>query len=114
MLYKRQNRLYTNTMTEAEVLTIIKTILDNKSESTITEVKSATGGFPKCYDTISAFSNKFGGTIIFGINEKKDFAIEGVKNLKTIQTKIGELCHDNMEPIVHVSMLPVKYSNKTV
>lgn len=44
-----------------------------KTEANKIEAKSASVDFPKkCYDTFSSFSNKYGGIIIFGINEERD------------------------------------------
>lgn len=40
-----------------------------QTETDKIEAKTAEVDFPKkCYDTISAFANKYGGIIIFGIN----------------------------------------------
>ena len=58
-------------MTENEVIDIIKYIQNYQIETDTIEAKTAEKGYPKkCYDTISGFANKYGGIIIFGINEK--------------------------------------------
>lgn len=60
-----------------EVVDAINTLRKFKSETNRIEAKTASDGFPKkCYDTISSFSNKYGGIIIFGINEEKGSVIE--------------------------------------
>ncbi len=64
-------------MEKADVMEAIKYLQKYKTETNKIEVKATADGFPKkCYDTISSFSNKYGGIIIFGINENNDFSIE--------------------------------------
>ena len=61
-------------MTEAEVIEIIDYLKKYKTETNKIEAKTASVDFPKkCYDTLSSFSNKYGGVIIFGLNEEKGF-----------------------------------------
>ena len=44
------------------------------------ELKTAAGGFPKTMpDSISAFANGAGGTIVFGISEKKRLSFGGYR-----------------------------------
>lgn len=54
-------------MERTEVIEAIEYVKKYKMETNRIEVKSAIGGYPKCYDTFSSFSNKYGGIIIFGI-----------------------------------------------
>ena len=69
-------------MEKIEVIEAIKYLKKYKTETNKIEAKAAAYGFPKkCYDTFSSFSNKYGGIIIFGINEEKDFNVEGVYDL---------------------------------
>ena len=57
-------------MTEKEVIEAIKYMQKYQTETDKIEAKTAEIDCPKkCYDTISAFANKYGGLIIFGINE---------------------------------------------
>ena len=70
-------------------------------------------GFPKkCYDTFSSFSNKSGGVIIFGINEKNNFSIDGVYDLNDLQKQISSMCSDSMEPAIRPDILPFEYEGK--
>lgn len=53
-------------MEKNEVIDAIRLLRKYNTETNRIEVKSALLGFPKkCYDTISSFSNKYGGIIIF-------------------------------------------------
>lgn len=67
-------------MVEKELHDLILSIQTRGCEEQITEVKSAHNGCPeKLYDTISAFSNQDnGGTFVFGLDEKNQFAKVGV------------------------------------
>ena len=52
-------------METKEVIEAIQTLRKYKTETNQIEAKDASGGFPKkCYDTISSFSNKYGGISI--------------------------------------------------
>lgn len=52
-----------------------------QTESDDLEFKSAAGGFPdNFWDTYSAFANSDGGTIVFGVSEKKGrFFLDGLQ-----------------------------------
>lgn len=53
-------------MEKIEVLEAIDFLRKYNMETNRIEAKTALFGFPKkCYDTISSFSNKYGGLIIF-------------------------------------------------
>ena len=66
-------------MLEKEVIEKIEYMQKHQTETDRIEAKTAEGGFPKkCYDTISAFANKYGGIIIFGINENNGFTAQDV------------------------------------
>ena len=101
-------------MEKQEVISAIHYIKKYKTETNRIEVKKAVGGFPKCYDTISSFSNKYGGLIIFGIDESMDFEITGVYDINDLQKKISSLCNDSMEPAVRPDILPLEYDGKKI
>ena len=62
-----------------ELEALVGQVQQQKSESQSIEVKTAQGGFPRIYDTLSAFSNQDGGgTIIFGVDESEGFRVAGV------------------------------------
>ena len=56
-------------MLEFELVDLINKILQTKCESNDLEIKAARDGCPKLFDTLSSFSNQYGGgTIVFGID----------------------------------------------
>ena len=73
-------------MTEKEVIDAIKYMQEYQTETDKLEAKTAEKGCPqKCYDTISAFANKRGGIIIFGINEHNNFIEQDVYDVNDLQ-----------------------------
>lgn len=102
-------------MEKSDVIKAIEYLKKYKTETDRLEVKSALLGFPKrCYDTLSSFSNKYGGLIIFGISEDKNFKIEGVYDLNDLQKQVSAMCSDSMEPSIRVDILPMEYENKNI
>lgn len=102
-------------MEKNEVIDAIEFLKKHKTKTNKIEVKTASHGFPKkCYDTFSSFSNKYGGIIIFGINEENDFNVEGVYNLNDLQKHIASMCSDAMEPAIRVDILPMEYDGKNI
>lgn len=102
-------------MDKIEVLEAISYLRKYKTETDRIEVKTAKGGFPKkCYDTISSFSNKYGGLIIFGLSEDNGFATEGVYNVSDLQKQITDLCSDSMVPTIRPDILAFEYEGKSI
>ena len=59
-------------MDKEKVLELIQELNEKQTETICIEAKTARGGKPeKYYDTVSSFSNTMGGTILFGVEEKK-------------------------------------------
>ena len=87
---------------QAETLKkLINDVITKKAESQTIEIKSAEHGCPtRLFDTLSSFSNQDdGGIIIFGIDEKDNFAIKGVYDAQDLQKKVTEQCKQ-MDPAV--------------
>lgn len=98
-----------------DVIKNIEILRKYNSETNMIEVKTASMGFPKkCYDTISSFANKYGGMIIFGINENNGFSIDGVYDVNDLQKQIANLCRDSMEPAITPIIIPLEYEGKNI
>lgn len=104
-----------NILHKEEVLVAMDYLRKYKTETEKIEVKTAKDGFPKkCYDTFSSFSNKYGGIIIFGINENKGFSIDGVYDVNDLQTQVTNLCSDSMEPKLRPKILAFELEGKNL
>ena len=100
-------------MEKIEAINAIEELKKYQTETNKIEAKKALEGFPKkCYDTFSSFSNKYGGIIIFGINEENKFSIDGVYDLNDLQKQVSSMCSDSMEPAVRPDILPFDYEGK--
>lgn len=88
-------------MLPEELIDLAENIIKNKCESQHIELKTAAGGTPeRLYDTLSSFTNQTGGgIIIFGIDEKHDFAVTGVYDAQDLQTRVTNQALQ-MEPVV--------------
>ena len=102
-------------MEKNEVIDAIRLLRKYNTETNRIEAKSALLGFPKkCYDTISSFSNKYGGIIIFGLSEDDNFKTEGVYDINDLQKQITSLCSDAMVPRVRTDILPLEFEGKNI
>ena len=100
-------------MIEEEVIKAVKFMQMYKTETDRIEAKTAEISYPKkCYDTISAFANKYGGIIIFGINEHNNFMEQDVYDVNDLQKQITALCTNSMEPKLRPEFLPIAYNGK--
>lgn len=88
-------------MVETELKELLDKIRNRKCEEQIVEVKAAHKGCPeKLYDTLSSFSNQdSGGTLVFGLDEKQNFAKVGVYDPQDLQKRVMEY-GEQMTPIV--------------
>lgn len=102
-------------MLSEELHELIDRILKQKCEMQNIELKKAEKGTPeKLYDSLSSFSNQSGGgTIIFGIDEKNDYAITGVYDAQDLQTKVTNYALQ-MEPVVRPVFTVTSYAGKTI
>ena len=94
---------------------LVLDINEIKTETQTIELKSATQGCPtKLFDTLSSFSNQDeGGIIIFGVDEKDNYAIKGVYDAHDLQRKITEQCKQ-MEPSVRALFTVCDIDGKAV
>lgn len=96
-------------MNKNEILNLINDINKRKYESRNIELKSGKEGNPrKFYDTLSSFSNTSGGILIFGIDEKNNYEISGIKDIVGMQRIVQEVSKE-MEPVVRPTITPIEY-----
>ena len=79
------------------------------------ELKAANKGCPtRLYDTLSSFSNQDeGGIIIFGLDEKKNYAAVGVYDPQDLQKKVTEQCNQ-MSPVVRALFTICELDNSII
>lgn len=94
---------------------LVMDICNKQSESQNIEVKAATKGCPtRLFDTLSSFSNQDeGGVIVFGLDEKENFAIKGVYDPQDLQKKVTEQCKQ-MEPTVRALFTICEIAGKII
>lgn len=94
---------------------LISDIRKLKSESQTIELKAAERGCPtRLFDTLSSFSNQDeGGILIFGVDEKDDYAVCGVYDAQDLQKKVTEQCKQ-MEPTVRALFTICEMEGKTI
>ena len=98
-----------------ELIELVGVIRRQKTEGQTIEVKAAARGCPqKLYDTLSSFANQdAGGTIVFGMDEKNNFALAGVYDLQDLQKNVTEQCNQ-MEPPVRAVFTTAEIDGKNV
>ena len=86
-----------------------------RCESQNIEVKAAEKGCPtRLFDTLSSFSNQDeGGIIVFGLDERDGFSLNGVYDVHDLQKKVTEQCKQ-MEPPVRALFTVCEIDGKSV
>ena len=102
-------------MLSEELNAMIEQVLANKCELQYIELKKAGKGTPeKLYDTLSSFSNQYGGgTIIFGIDESDGYKVTGVYDAQDLQVKVSKQALQ-MEPVVRPIFTVTEFEGKKV
>ena len=107
-------------MNKEDVLGMIQELNEKESETISIEAKTENVGKPeKYYDTVSSFANTIGGTILFGVEEKKIknksiFTPVGVYDVNALQKNITNLCSTEFEPIIRPEISVVDIDNKKI
>lgn len=102
-------------MLPVELEQLVRDIVRQRCERQNIELKRAAKGTPeRLYDTLSSFSNQTGGGIIlFGIDEKNDFALTGVYDAQDLQTQITNQALQ-MQPVVRPLFTVAEIDGKTI
>ena len=88
-------------MTTPELLAIIRSLQEFRTDHVHVEAKRAETELPKrTWETLSAFSNTpDGGVLVLGLDEAAGFRLTGVRNPKKVMQDLASLCSE-MEPPV--------------
>lgn len=102
-------------MQEEELENLVEKIRRERCEGQRIEVKSAAEGCPAhLYDTLSSFSNQDdGGVIVFGLDERHDFALVGVYDIHDLQQRVARQCQE-MEPTVRALFTSAEVEGRMV
>jgi ATP-dependent DNA helicase RecG len=86
-----------------ELQTIIADLRSEGSDFAEVEVKRAAGGFPRSVaPSLSAFANTpGGGTLIFGLDEAKNFSAVGVYDVAACKSALASLARQGIDPPVN-------------
>lgn len=85
------------------------------SDTTEVEVKTAANELPRdVVESVSAFANSSGGTIVCGLSEKDGFAPISGFNAKKISAALAQACSDKMEPPVRADIRIEELDNALV
>ena len=102
-------------MLEIELEQLVATVQKRKAEAQVIELKAADHGCPtRLYDTLSSFSNQdSGGTIVFGVDEQRDYAVVGVYDAQDLLKHVTEQCNQ-MHPKVRAVFTMCDIDGRTV
>ena len=102
-------------MLPEELNLLIDQVLANRCELQNIELKKAKQGTPeKLYDTLSSFSNQYGGgIIIFGIDEKDGYTVTGVYDPQDLQVRVTQKALQ-MEPVLRPIFTVTDYQGNKV
>lgn len=79
------------------------------------EAKTAAGGLPKSVrETLSAFSNDRGGTVVLGLDERSGFSLAVGFDAARIRDALASACNDEMEPPVRAEIDIVDFEGGAV
>ena len=102
-------------MLPEELTALVSDIALKKCETNNVELKKALNGTPhRLYDTLSSFANQSGGgIIIFGIDEKDNYAACGVYDPQDLQIKVMEQANQ-MSPVLRPLFTVASINHKII
>lgn len=103
-------------MTREELMDLLDEVRSTRGELQNVEVKAARRDTPKrLFEPLSAFANRTGGGILlFGVDEERDFEIVGAGDVQKLQSDIGSLASNAMEPVLRLEFSVERIEDKTI
>lgn len=84
-----------------DTVTLVARMRRVEAELTEVEVKAAVGGLPATApETVSAFANGSGGTLLLGLDEAQGFRLAAGFDARAIRDALAGACADKLEPPV--------------
>ena len=100
---------------EEEIDALLNPLRSAQSDSQDIEVKEAVGGLPVSLpETISAFANGRGGTIVLGIAEKDGFEPAQGFKAQPVAEALAQMCRDKITPPIRPVIDAASYHDSTV
>lgn len=101
-------------MSESSLESMVDRLRRLGLEPTEIEVKAAAGGMPKTVtETLSAFANGDGGTLLLGLNEDGFTPAPGFDAVR-IRDALAVVCHDKLAPPIRASIEVVDFEGAHV
>jgi ATP-dependent DNA helicase RecG len=106
-------------MDKERIIKEIELAIQSGSETDLVEFKDARGGFPKTKTekALSAFGNKSGGIIAFGVAEKETtggFDVVGVNDIADFQERMTALSAEEMSAVLRLGYHVLFFSGKQI
>jgi ATP-dependent DNA helicase RecG len=90
---------------DADLAEIVRVLRSRGTDLTKVEVKASGGGLPRSLaETISAFSNGSGGTVILGLDERAGFTPAAGFDARKMRDDLASLCADAVRPPVRADI----------
>ena len=94
---------------------IVRRLRSARTDSQDVEVKSSVGKLPATTtETLSAFSNGSGGTLVLGLSEGDGFAPAEGFDARRIADALSQACSDKLTPPVRASIQIAEYAGSQV
>ena len=102
-------------MDAEELETAIRQLKSLRSDNQSIEAKESVGKMPSTIaETISAFANGSGGTIVLGLSEKNDFEPAKGFDARRIADALSQTCSDKLSPPVRADIAILEYKDANV